>query len=191
MQHVVAVDPDGTLETHGVSALLAPIVSSDLTTELTSFQLVGDVESPRDVLGKDSRGETVLGIVGSLENLLLGLELDQDDDGSEDFLMTDLHRFVDISKDGRLDIVTLVTESLSSEKQVGTVVFTRLDVTHDPVVLNLTDLGTLESIGLEGVANLESLGVFKELLLELVVDALLDKDPVTMARLKSVRMASE
>jgi len=105
--------------------------------------------------------------------------------------MTDLHRLVDISKDGRLDIVTLVTESLSSEKQVGTVVFTRLDVTHDPVVLNLTDLGTLESIGLEGVANLESLGVFKELLLELVVDALLDKDPVTMARLKSVRMASE
>ena len=152
---------------------------------------MGDVESPRDVLGKDSRGETVLGIVGSLENLLLGLELDQDDDGSENFLMTDLHRLVDISKDGRLDIVTLVTESLSSEKQVGTVVFTRLDVTHDPVVLNLTDLGTLESIGLEGVANLESLGVFKELLLELVVDALLDKDPVTMARLKSVRMASE
>ena len=151
------------------------------STPLTGLDLVGNVQRLVDVLGKDGRGQTKLGIVGSLERLFGRLEFDEHDDGSENLFVSDLHLFTDVSKDGRLDKESLVSEPVPPGQQVGAVVFTRFDVTHDPVVLDLTDLGSLEGIGLEGITDLEGLDVLQESLRELVVNALLNENPAREA----------
>jgi hypothetical protein len=52
--------------------------------------------------------------------------------------------------------------------------FVATSLLHNAVELNLGNLGTLESVGSEGVANNVLLCALLELLDELVVDALLD-----------------
>jgi hypothetical protein len=63
VQHVVAVDPDGT-----------------------SLQRVRDADCGVEVGGVDGRGETVVGVVASLDDLLLSGELGNGADRSEDLL---------------------------------------------------------------------------------------------------------
>ena len=53
------------------------------------------------------------------------------------------------------------------------------------VILLLRDLRALVRVGREGVADLEFLGLFGELLEELLVDAILDKD----TRARAARLA--
>lgn len=53
----------------------------------------------------------------------------------------------------------------------------RLDVSHDSVVLKLGSLGSLESLSRERVSNLEGVDLLGEEVEEFVVDSLLDVDP--------------
>ena len=57
------------------------------------------------------------------------------------------------------------------------------------VILLLRDLGTLEVLGVEGVADLERLLVLREALEELVVDALLHEDTRTRTTALAVVVA--
>jgi hypothetical protein len=66
----------------------------------TGFERGSDSVSSGDVGGEDSRGETVDRAVGLLDDLLLGLERGQDDDGAEDLLLDNLHVGADVSEDG-------------------------------------------------------------------------------------------
>lgn len=156
VQHIVGVNPDGT-----------------------GTELVGDTDGSVEVLGVDSSGETVAGVVSGLDNLLLSLELGDRADGAEDLLLHDLHVLSDIGENGRLDEVSLVTVTLTSSDDGGTRLLTLGDVTHNTVVLELGDLWSLEGVGVEWIADLVLGGTLLESLNKLVVDTGLNVDTGT------------
>lgn len=124
----------------------------------------------------DGGGETVAGLVGDLDGLVLGGELLHGADGPEDLLLDDVHVLVDTAEDGGLDVVALGAVALAADLDLGAGILAVLDVTHDAIELGLGDLGTLEGLAVEGVADLVLEGTGLEPLEELVVDVLLDED---------------
>lgn len=147
----------------------------------TSVQGVADTDGGVEASGVDSSGETVVGVVAQVDDLLLILELGDGADGTEDLLLHDLHVGADVAEDGRLDEVALVTVSLTTGLECGTLLLAGLDVAHDAVILKLADLGTLESLVVERVTDLVLGGTLLEGGQELVVDALLNEDTGTGA----------
>lgn len=71
--------------------------------------------------------------------------------------------------------------ALTAESDGGTLLLSVVDVLHNAVELELGNLGTLEGVTLEGVAELVLLGTLLEASDELVVDALLDQQARTGA----------
>lgn len=114
MDHVVLVDPDRA--------------GTDTIRHANGRVEVG---------GVDSRGKTVSGEVGRLENLLLRLELGNGADGAKDLLLHDLHVLRDIGEDGRLDEVSLVAVTLAPSHNGRARLLALVNVTHDAVVLEL------------------------------------------------------
>lgn len=158
VEHVVAVDPDGT-----------------------SVKRVAHTDGRVEVVGVDGRGQTVRAVVAEGNDLLLVLELGQGGDGTEDLLTHDLHVGLDVLENGGLDEVALVTVALTTCQDGGTLILADLDVFHDAVELQLADLRTLEGLLVEGVADVVGIGTGLEGLDELVVYALLDVDTGTGA----------
>ena len=151
VEHVVLVDPDGT-----------------------STERIRDTNSGVEVLGVDSGGKTVSGVVASLDDLLLGLKLRNRADRAEDFFLHDLHVFSDIGEDGRLNEVSLVAVTLTTSDNGSTGLLALLNVTHNAVILKLRDLWALEGIGSEWVTDLVGGSTFLESLDELVVNTRLN-----------------
>lgn len=118
---------------------------------------------------------TVAGVVTNLDSLGLVLELLDSDDRAEDLLLGDLHVGSNVSEDGGLDEVTLSAVALTTNSDGSTLLLAVVDVLHNSIELELGDLGTLEGIGGEGVAELVLGGTLLEAGDELVVDALLDQ----------------
>lgn len=152
-KQVVAVDPDGT-GTEGV----------------------GDPDRGVEILGVDSRGKTINGVVGHLEDLLLGVELGDSADGAEDLFLHDLHLGADVGEDGGLDEVALVTVTGTTSLDCSALALAGLNVLHDTIILELRHLGALEGLGVEWVADLVRLSALLESGDELVVDAGLHVD---------------
>lgn len=150
VQGVVAVHPDGS----GIQ----PVAHTD-----------GSVE----VLCVDGSGKAVVGVVGGLDDVLLGLEPGNGAHGAEDLLLHDLHLGGDSGENGGLDEVALVAVALAARLDSGALLLARLDIAHDAVVLELADLRALECVLGEGVADLVLLGALLEGGNELVVDAVL------------------
>ena len=153
MESVVGVDPDGA-----------------------GAEGVGDLDGGVEVAGVDGGGETVGGGVAEADGILLGLELGDGADGAEDFFLHDLHVLGDVGEDGGLDEVSLVALAVAADLDLGAGLATCLDVVHDAVELELRDLGSLEGVLGEGVADDVLLCSLLKSLDELVVDGFLDVD---------------
>lgn len=123
----------------------------------------------------DGGSETVGGVVGKIDDLLLVLELGNGADRAKDLLLHDLHVGTNVGEDSGLDEVTLGAEALTAGLNGSTLVLTSLDVTHNAVVLKLRDLGALEGLLVERVTDLVLLSSLFEGSEELVIDAFLDK----------------
>jgi len=156
VKHVVLVDPDGT-----------------------STEIVGDTDGSVEVGGVYRSGKTIVGVVTSLDDLLLSLKLGDRADRAEDLFLHDLHVLSDIREDGWLNEVSLVTVSLTSSDDGSTFILTLLDIAHDAVILELRDLWSLEGVGGEWVTDLVGNSALLESLNELVVDARLNVDTGT------------
>ena len=65
---------------------------------------------------------------------------------------------------------------LTTGDDLCALLFARLDVTHNPVALSLRDHWALVRVLVEGISDLERLGLLLEAGGELVVDTLLDED---------------
>ena len=61
-----------------------------------------------DVGGVDRAGEAVVGVVRDLHGLVLTVVRNDAEDRSEDLLLRDRHRVVDVGEDGRVDVPALV-----------------------------------------------------------------------------------
>ena len=75
-----------------------------------------------------------------------------------------------------MDEVTLVTVAFTTNGNSSTGLLAVVDVLHDTLELELGDLGTLEGVGREGVADLVLGSALLEAGNELVVDVLLDQE---------------
>ena len=53
------------------------------------LDLLGEPQTPSEILGKDGRGETVLGVIGDPESLLVRLDLVQRHRGAEALRLVD------------------------------------------------------------------------------------------------------
>ncbi len=95
--------------------------------------------------------------------------------------MHDLHIWLDIGEDGRLDEVSLLSVSRATNFDLGTGLLALLNITHDTVILKLGNLWPLECIALEWVANLVLLCAGLESLDKLVINTILDIDTGTCA----------
>ena len=152
IENVVSVDPDGT-----------------------GAERAGDAVDGVDVLGKDTGGESVVGVVATLDDVGLVLEFGHGHDGAEDFLLENLGGIRDIGEDGGLDVEALVVLAVTATGEFETLVLARLDVTHNALELHGVNLGTLIS-AVEGVTDLAGLGLRNNLLKELVVHVLMHED---------------
>jgi hypothetical protein len=173
--HVVAVDPDSTIE-----LLVFYLVKiRERKGSLPSLEGVGDTDGGVDVLGVNGGGKTVAGVVTDLDGLSLVLELLDSNDGTEDLLLGDLHVGSNVSEDGGLDEIALGAVALATNSDGGTLLLAVVDVLHDTVELELRDLGTLEGVLGEGVTQLVLSRTLLEAGDELVVDTLLDQQAGT------------
>ena len=140
------------------------------------LQVVGDANGGVEVVGVEGGGKTVGVVVSELDDLLLVLELGNGTDGAENLLLHDLHVGSDVAEDSRLDEVALVTVPATASLELGTVLLSILNVTHNPVVLQLTDLRALERLLVERVADGVGSRPLLEGLEERVVDILMHVD---------------
>lgn len=76
----------------------------------------------------NSGGQTVSGVVTDGDGVLLGLELRDGTDRSENLLLHDLHVVGDVGEDCWLDEVTSVTLTLATSLDCGTFLLALLDV---------------------------------------------------------------
>ena len=177
VEGVVGVDPDGA-----------------------GLERIADLDGGVEVLGVHGGGEAVGGLVGGLDDLVLGGELGDGADGAEDLLLHDLHVLVHVGEDGGLDEVALVALAVAASLDGGTSLLSGLDIAdvdvsassicqeevinnlpHDAVELQLGDLWALEGVLGEWVANNVLLCALLEALQELIVDTVLYVDTRTGA----------
>ena len=138
--------------------------------------MVSDTDGSVEVVGVEGGGETVGGVVGEVDDLVLGLELGDGADGAEDLLLHDLHVVRDAAEDGGLDEVALGAVAATARLELGAVLLSLLDVPHDPVVLQLADLRALEGLLVERIADSVGGRPLLEGVEELVVDLILHVD---------------
>jgi len=110
---------------------------------------VSSLQGTVDVLGEDSSGESVNGVIRLANNIFLVLELDDDTNGAKDFLLNNLHIRLGVGEnrrlngtDGRispdaiqrenergyLDEVTLVSNTSTTKMDRGALLPARIDV---------------------------------------------------------------
>ena len=73
-------------------------------------------------------GQAVRGLVASLDDLLLGLELLNRADGAKDFLLDDGHVLLDVAEDGGLDKVAFFAMALTADFDFGAGFFALINV---------------------------------------------------------------
>ena len=86
---------------------------------------------------------------------------------------------LDVGKDGRVDIVALRAIFITSEVASSPFLFTRLDISHNTVKLELGNLGSLVSVFSKRISYFYRLGPFRKELQEFVVDPSLNEDTRT------------
>ena len=95
----------------------------------TSLEGVGNLDGGVEVGCVDGGSKTVCGVVADADGLLLGLELGDRADGSEDLFLHDGHVVLDVGEDGGLDEVSLIALALATGDDGGTFFLAGLDVT--------------------------------------------------------------
>ncbi len=137
---------------------------------------VGDLDGSVEVVGVDSSRKTVGRVVTSLNSLLNSLELGDRADWAENLLLHNLHVLGNTREDSWLDEVSLVSETLASDLDLGALALSGLNVLHHAIELDLRDLWALEGLWVERISDLVCGGALTEAGNELIVDALLDID---------------
>lgn len=130
------------------------------------------------VLGVYRSGETIVCVVGVLDDLGFVGELADGHHGTKDLLAHDLHLGLAVSEDGGLNVVatTGFLDGGSSQGHSGPFLLAGLDVTQNLVVLHLAVLRSLVRGRVEWIANLDALHPLGVCLQEFVVHVFVNID---------------
>ena len=116
----------------------------------------------RNVLRPNAGAETIDDIVGDLDGVLFVLELDDRQDGAEDFLLGDAHLVVDAGEDRRLDKVGAAAfgrrRRAAAEHALCAFALGDVDVAEDLLILRRRRHGADLRLELGGIAELGGLG---------------------------------
>jgi hypothetical protein len=97
----------------------------------TCMQQVRKLDCARDIPRKHRRCQTVQAVVCLAQHVFLVLKLDDHANWPEDLLLDDAHVWPRVGKDGWLDPVALRAMSLASKVNLGALLLSRIDITHD------------------------------------------------------------
>ena len=127
------------------------------------------------VTGPDGCCQTVIGAVGTLDDLVGILEREDTEDRAEDFVAGDRHIVGDIAKNGRFDEEAFLAKSTTTGQTLGPFGLSFVDVAHNLRKLIVVDLRPLRRLGVEGVTQVACLGSGDHFFDEFFVDRLFDK----------------
>ena len=137
---------------------------------------VGNLEDVVHVPGDDSSSESIVAVVGSLDDLVHILELHEAHDRAKDLLLGNGHVVGHISEDGGLDEVSFLSVALSSQEQLGSLLLSSLHISQDLVHLFFINLGSLLGLLIEGISDHSSRGALGGSLNKLIINLLVNKD---------------
>ena len=95
------------------------------------MQLVRNLDGARDILRKYRGSQTIQRVVRLAQYVVFVLKPDDDANRPENLLLDNAHVWPRLSKDGRLDPEALRAMSLAPEVNLGALLLTRVDITHD------------------------------------------------------------
>lgn len=146
-------------------------------TNHTVLELLGDAEGALHVVGEEVGGKTSAAEVGTLDDLLLSLELEERGDGTESLLLAKAHLVSDVSDNGGLKVKSGAVDSVATNENLSTLVAGILDKVLHLLESGLVDDGAEVTV-LSVVAELHLAHALRNHLGELVVDTALHVDEV-------------
>jgi len=164
----------GVLESSEGGVGIEDVVAVDV--DGSGSQAVGQLLVELDALSDHSGSQSVLGLVGSSDHLIVVRELDDRHHGSEDLLLVDLHVLLHSGEHGGFNKESLVSPSLSSNHALGAISLSALNVVEDGLELDVIDLGALIHRVIEWVSQLDLLGGLDGFLHKGVVDLLVHEE---------------
>lgn len=121
--------------------------------------------------------EAVAAVVGEGDGLVLVVEGDHGEDGTEDLLLGDAHAVVYAGEDGRLDEPASVVRGLAAEGEPGAFALSDVDVVEDLGVLGRSGDGSDLGCLVHGVTHPGGAREVDQAAHDLVVHALLHQEP--------------
>ena len=106
-----------------------------------------------NVAGPDSGGQSIFCGVGTTNDFIDILELENAQDWSKDFVGCHGHGVFDVGKNRGLNEIAFIAEPLSTGDAFGTLIAAAVDIGHDLVELGLIDLWTLFRCGIERITK--------------------------------------
>ena len=97
----------------------------------TRVQLMRDINPARDILREHRRRQSVTRVIRLTQHVCLVLKLDKHANWPENLLLDDAHVRPRVREDRWLDPVAFCPVSLSSDVHRRSLLFARIDVTHD------------------------------------------------------------
>ncbi|MPM18262.1 hypothetical protein SDC9_64668 [bioreactor metagenome] len=142
------------------------------------LDVLREVVGALEVVGPHVRGETVAGVVGEAEGLLVGVERGDRHHGAEDLLLEDPGARLDVGEDRRSDeVAELEALGPAATGHQAALAPADLDVAHHLGEVLRVDQGADLGLRVVRVADPDPLGLGGVALDELVVHRALDQDP--------------
>jgi len=108
--------------------------------DLASLNLLGGNVSGVPAFSVDGTGEAIVGVVGNRDALFDGLELDDVEHGSKDFLSALAHAVVSVGENGGLNEESISVNSFASDDKFSAGLLADVNVAHDFIGGGLRDL---------------------------------------------------
>lgn len=154
--------------------------SNSVDTNHPDLQFLCNLVRPRKVLGKEVRGKTDFTAVGSLDNIVLIVKLEQGCKGTESFFICDgtLSRYIREDCGFVEARPVAIVDSLPSNENLGTKVDGVLHMSFDFFHTSLRDERTDSNTFFHTVANLERLDSLDQSTSKVIINLGMDKDTV-------------
>jgi hypothetical protein len=107
---------------------------------------------------------------------LHSLKLDHNSNRSKNLFFHNFQVMLHVSEDCRIDETSLRAEAIATEVTSSSFILTRIDVSHNAVILDLGNLGALVGFFTERISEFDLIGSSREPLQKFIIYSCLNKD---------------